>query len=199
MKNLTFDCISKDAKSFVITEGDSYVDTYPEFLKFFTNLKEITYHDLVISSHFVYGWMPTIIQLRIGEKKEVLGLLNEVKNGAELEIDQLEILKGTINNSMVGLSKLLHFINPKIYAIWDSRILRYITEHKSDSGISDPKNYLKYLCGIKEIKGHQNFPELHKLIQENFTYQIEPSRAIEIVMFEADRKNQAKIKGDNNA
>ncbi|HRL70351.1 MAG TPA: hypothetical protein PLT79_01470, partial [Flavobacterium sp.] len=42
----------------------------------------------------------------------------------------LEIVKKCINNSLVRISKLLHFINPSIYAIWVSRIFRYITRKK---------------------------------------------------------------------
>ena len=32
------------------------------------------------ASHFVYGWMPTILNLKLSKKEQVLGLLNKVKN-----------------------------------------------------------------------------------------------------------------------
>jgi hypothetical protein len=32
------------------------------------------------ASHFVYGWMPTILNLDLSKKEQVLGLLNKVKN-----------------------------------------------------------------------------------------------------------------------
>ena len=44
-------------------ENTYYFDSYFEFLKYFDELEKIDYHSLVISSHFTYGWIPTIITL----------------------------------------------------------------------------------------------------------------------------------------
>ncbi len=196
LKNLNFETILNDAKKFTLTENDSYIQTYPEFLEYFKNIKDggINKHHLIIASHFVYGWMPTIIQLKIENLGETLKLLNAVKSGHLLNEEELEILKKVINNSMVGLSKLLHFINPKDYAIWDSRIFRYLTEKKSDYGISNTKLYIQYLNGLKSIENHKDYNQLHNLIAQNFEYDIFPMRAIEITMFEADRKRQNRNK-----
>lgn len=190
MKNLNFETILKDAEKFVLTENDSYIQTYPEFLKYFANIDQIEEHHLVIASHFVYGWMPTIIQLNLKQKDKVLFLLNAVKNGHVLDKSELEILKKSINNSLVGLSKLLHFINPRDYAIWDSRIFRYLTEKKSSYGIDKPENYLEYLNGLKIIEENKDYGKLHNIIARNFDYEIHPNRAIEITMFETDRNRQ---------
>lgn len=193
LKNLNFETIFKDAEKFILTENDSYIHTYPEFLNYFEVIKagEINEHNLVIASHFVYGWMPTIIHLNLDEKEKVLSLLNAVKGRYILTISELEILKKAINNSLVGLSKLLHFINPRDYAIWDSRVFRYLTEKKSSYGIDKPKLYLDYLNGIKNIAENKDYGQLHDLISRNFDYEIYPTRAIEITLFEADRKRQS--------
>ncbi len=195
MKNLNLEKILSDAEQFSLTENDSYIKTYPEFLKYFEEIKpgEINEHNLVISSHFVYGWMPTIIHLRLDQKDNVLFLLNAVKDGHILDVAELEILKASINNSLVGLSKLLHFINPREYAIWDSRIFRYLTENKSSYGIDRPQLYLDYLKGIKKISQHKDYVKLHELISQNFKYKIHPTRVIEITMFETDRNLQNRI------
>ena len=192
MKNLNIETILKDAEKFTLAENDSYIQTYPEFLKYFEkiNAGEINEHNLIIASHFVYGWMPTIIHLDLEFKDKVLFLLNAVKSGYILDVNELEILKKTINNSLVGLSKLLHFINPRDYAIWDSRIFRYLTEKKSSSGIDRPLLYLDYLSGIKNISENKDYGKLHELISRNFDYEIYPTRVIEITMFETDRNKQ---------
>tara|TARA_R110002096_G_scaffold394203_1_gene589480 strand:- start:1366 stop:1971 length:606 start_codon:yes stop_codon:yes gene_type:complete len=189
LKNLNFETILKDAEKFTLTENDSYIQTYPEFLNYFRNIDagDINEHNLIIASHFVYGWMPTIIHLNLEQKGKVLFLLNAVKSGHILDTTELEILKFSINNSLVGLSKLLHFINPKDYAIWDSRIFRYLTEKKSSYGIDKPKLYLDYLSGIKNIAENEKYEKLHLLISRNFDYEIYPTRVIEITMFETDR------------
>ncbi|MCG1036874.1 hypothetical protein [Polaribacter sargassicola] len=196
MKNLNFETIFKDAEKFIRTENDSYIQTYTEFIKYFDkiNTGEINEHNLVIASHFVYGWMPTIIHLDLEQKDKVLFLLNAVKSGHILTVKELEILKKSINNSLVGVSKLLHFINPRDYAIWDSRIYRYLTEKKSSYGIDKPQLYLDFLNGIKNIAENKDYRKLHDLISRNFDYDIYPTRVIEITMFETDRNRQSRMK-----
>ena len=112
LKNLVFKNIYSESLKFKPPTEDSYIKTYPEFIQYFKNISNISKHDLVISSHFVYGWMPTIIELKFQDMEVVLNSLNKAKNGAMLTVGELELLKKTINNSLVGLSKLLHFINP---------------------------------------------------------------------------------------
>jgi len=187
--NLTYEKLKGDAERFSVGENDSYIKTYPEFLKYFTSLERIEIHHLIISSHFVYGWMPTIIHLEIRDIDQVLLLLNAVKSGQTLNKEEIEKLKSCINNSMVGLSKLLHFINPAEYAIWDSRIFKYITSKKSQYGIDKAENYLDYLGKMKEISNHEDYLFLHNMIEKHFNYSLTPMRAIEILMFETNRKN----------
>ena len=186
-KNLTFEKLWTDAQRFSIIGNNSYIETYPEFLKYFDSINLIEKHHLIISSHFVYGWMPTIIHINTKEIDKVLSLLNAVKAGHRLALEDLEILKTCINNSMVGLSKLLHFTNPEEYAIWDSRIYRYITGKKTQYGIDKTVNYSEYLRRIREISNHQDYPALHLMIEKHFCYLLTSMRAIEILIFEIER------------
>ncbi|WP_046745348.1 hypothetical protein [Kordia zhangzhouensis] len=192
MQNLTFENIYRDAKKLKLTENDSYIGSYTAFLNYFEELPKIEHKHLVISSHFVYGWMPTIIQLDTKNSGEVLKYLNAVKSNHRLKEDEINKIKECINNSMVGTSKLLHFINPHNYAIWDSRIFRYVTGKKSQYGIANPKNYLNYLEKMESISNDKNYFKIHDIVQKHFKYSITPMRAIEIVMFETDRERQRK-------
>jgi hypothetical protein len=192
-KNLYIEGLKKDAVNFTVAANDSYVEAYPEFLKYFESVNLIKKHHLYISSHFVYGWMPTIIHIDTKDLENVLNLLNAVRSGGELDLTELKILKSCINNSMVGLSKLLHFINPNYYAIWDSRIFRYITGNKSQYGIDKADNYLAYLKKMKELTKSKDFHELHAVIQKHFNYSITPLRAVEILMFETDRHRKLSV------
>jgi len=88
--------------------------------------KESFYQGLLM----IYGWMPTIpFQNKdftmIGELE--LSLLREAynhKDGLYFTKAEIEIIRPSINNSIIGLSKMLHFINKDNYAIWDSRIAK---------------------------------------------------------------------------
>ncbi|MDC0098077.1 hypothetical protein OAI37_05520 [Flavobacteriaceae bacterium] len=193
LKNLVFENILSESLKFTPPTEDSYIKTYPEFIKFFKNINSISKHDLVISSHFVYGWMPTIIELKFQDMEEVLKSLNKAKNGAILTIAELELLKNTINNSLVGLSKLLHFINPVDYAIWDSRIYRYSTDKKSSYGIGNTQLYLNFLSKLNEIESHVDFNEIKKNVSTHFDYVITSKRVIELLMFEADKRDNKKL------
>jgi len=193
LKNLVFDNILGESLKFTPPTEDSYIKTYPEFIQYFKNISNISKHNLVISSHFVYGWMPTIIELKVQDMEGVLKSLNKAKNGAMLTVGELELLKSTINNSLVGLSKLLHFINPADYAIWDSRIYRYTTDKKSSYGIGNTQLYLNYLSKLNEIESHVDFNEIKKNISAHFDYEITSKRVIELLMFEADKRDNKKL------
>ncbi len=187
MKNLNFEKIKSDAQKLILADSNSYIKSYPEFLKYFESIDQIKQHHLVIASHFVYGWMPTILRLDIKNADRVIPLLNNVKNGHLLDKAKLEIIKSCVNNSLVGTSKLLHFINPNKYAIWDSRIFRYCTGKRSQYGIGEPATYLAYLEKLQEIERTKDYSVLHSTISKHFNYPITPMRAIEIVMFETDK------------
>ena len=107
MKNLNFETILEDAEKFVLRENDSYIRTYPEFLKYFANIDQIEEHNLVIASHFVYGWMPTIIKLNLEQIDKILFLLNAAKNGLVLDKSELELLKKSINKSIIPFSSMI--------------------------------------------------------------------------------------------
>ena len=192
--NLNFKTLKSDAENFRIPPYDSYIESYPEFLQYFENITSIEKHHLIISSHFAYGWMPTILNLETKEIDRILSLLNAVKAGHLLDLEEIKTLKNCINNSLVGLSKLLHFINPGNYAIWDSRIFRYLTGKKSPYGIDQPELYLQYLQGLNEIFENKNYIELHSIIEGKFDCQLTPMRAIEILMFETDKVRKSSLK-----
>ena len=178
----------KDYNNINIFTNDSYFQSYPYFISYFENICQINKNNLIIGGHFVYGWMPTVLSLNLEQVNQVLWLLNAAKDGYILEEKELEIIKKCINNSMVWASKLLHFINPRDYAIWDSRIYRYISWKSTSYGIDKTHLYLEYNEEIKKISQHEHGIYLYEKISEMVPYKITPLRAIEILMFESDRQ-----------
>ncbi|PKP33547.1 MAG: hypothetical protein CVT99_00960 [Bacteroidetes bacterium HGW-Bacteroidetes-16] len=193
-KNLSFEKFKADVYTFSISENESYIDSYAHFIQYFAALPEIKKHHLIIASHFVYGWMPTVLHLNTKDIDKVLVLLNKAKKGHLINEDELQVLKMCVNNSIVGASKLLHFINPAIYAIFDSRVYRYLTNNKSSYGIDKPATYLAYLKTLLSISEHEAFAEIHALIESHFKSKLTPNRAIELVMFETDRREHQPFK-----
>ena len=180
----TFLQLTNIANNFKSTE-ENYLLSYPYFLNYFQNLESINLENLVIGISFTYSWMPTILKaLNLKNTEEVLFILNEVKKGKLIDEQQLTTLKTTFNNSLVGTSKLLHFINPKQYAIWDSRVFRFLNNvepHKYR--LEKPRAYIEYLNLIEELKNEKAFTAFFELMKQKVGYDITEYRALELAFF----------------
>ena len=180
----TFLQLTNIANNFKSTE-ENYLLSYPYFLNYFQNLESINLENLVIGISFTYSWMPTILKaLNLKNTEEVLFILNEVKKGKLIDEQQLTTLKTTFNNSLVGTSKLLHFINPKQYAIWDSRVFRFLNNvepHKYR--LEKPRAYIEYLKLIVELKNEKAFTAFFELMKQKVGYDITEYRALELAFF----------------
>jgi len=153
---------------------------------YFKGLEAITDHHFVIGMHFTYGWMPTILELKKPHENLscAVDILNDVKRGKMIGIQDLILLRDTINNSLVGTSKLLHFINPDLYAIWDSRVYNYITGHTPHQyQIRNPANYVAYLADCGQLTQDPGFPPIHASMNQKIGYKVTAYRAVELVMF----------------
>lgn len=89
-------------------------------------------NQLLAAAFAVYGWMPTILK-RIGNVSQLSRLALELE-GLPFSEARPIVWRATtfdsgspflcLNNSVVGTSKLLHFLLPNLFPIWDSRISR---------------------------------------------------------------------------
>ncbi|MCG9972759.1 hypothetical protein [Christiangramia crocea] len=185
MRQLKIENLKKEIESFKVDEKNSYLNSYQEFIEYFDEVSKIEKHHLIISSHFVYGWMPTILKLKLTNLDEILLILNKAKTDKVLNTEELEKLRFSINNSLVGASKLLHFINPGIYPIWDSKIFKYWSGNKSIYGIQKPENYLEFTNQVNNTIQHTDFTEIHKKINNLLNYNVSPVRALELLIFQS--------------
>lgn len=181
--NISIDKFFRDGTNFEVKRKSDYL-SYPEFLKYFSNLKTITRHNLIIGINFTYGWMPTIFDFRSDNFDKAIEILNEAKNGNNLDVDNLVLLKGLLNNSLVGTTKLLHFINPDNFAIWDSRVYRYLTNQEPyDNRIGNCNAYLDYLAFCDYLTKQKEFSSLKKNIEKQVGYPMTAFRVTELVMY----------------
>ncbi len=98
--------------------------------------------------------------------------------------EQISNLKCLVNNSVVGASKLLHLVAPDRYAIWDSKVFRFVHEQRSfGHRVNNVKNYRDYLDELAKIKKRAGFEGFHKSVEKKVGYPISDLRAIELVMF----------------
>jgi hypothetical protein len=188
--NLTIDKIKTDSDKFNIDRISDHT-SYREFVAYFNSLKELNIHNMIIGINFVYGWMPTIFEFKKDDDKtfnDALQLLNKVKNEIILNAEELELLKSLFNNSLVGTSKLLHFICPELYPIWDSRVYFYLTGNNAYAhAIGNCETYLQYQNLCRELVKHPDYDYIHKQIENHIKYGITRLRSIELIMYSAGK------------
>lgn len=164
-----------------------YIDTYTA-LKTFTSK---TFDELSIEkdvciafAHMVYGWMPTILNEANGEIgawtkddwEKIKVCLEKAKSGEILGINELKNVMVLTNNSIVGTSKLLHFINPHVYPIYDSRVFHAIRKLTGDkkatensSTVNDENKYIAYLKWVHRVINEDvsSLLKMKKLLKEH--------------------------------
>ena len=89
--------------------------------------------------------MPTILNFKSTEFERAVEIINKAKKPERITDDEILILKRLINNSLVGVSKLLHFINPNVYAIWDSRVCNFLTGRSHQQKVENTSLFWSYL------------------------------------------------------
>jgi hypothetical protein len=172
----------------------SYATSYVYLLEALAG-RQMTTSGYVAAAHMVYGWMPTVLTLKTKSPDEPFLLeatiLERVRNGADVTDAELEILKSSINNSIVGLSKLLHFLCPTRYAIWDSKVYLFMksearpnwsakVDHQDVNKISRFKHYM---TGLKRLVEEPAFQSVHTHVNETFGYEVSALRAAEVLMY----------------
>lgn len=134
--------IIEDEKRVTFESDDTFLRSYPEFISYFQGIRHIERHHLIIAANFTYGWMPTMLRFKSRDFETAVEVLNQAKQGQLVDENELGCFVKLINNSLVGASKLLHFANPELYSIWDSRVYRYLFGNVSLLQLNKPRNYL---------------------------------------------------------
>ena len=134
-------------------KADPYSVAYGSLLPHFDKLSAVTWDDAVVGLHIVYGWMPTIPRLagimQWDQKRKTLlaATLTGAITGKGPTDAELGGLMAFSNNSMIGASKILHFLNPSRLPIWDSRVAK--------SFFNRPKVYDQQVNKVEKWKSYQ--------------------------------------------
>lgn len=171
-----------------ILADDSYVVSYPYLLEYFSSKSSLAAGDVVCGAHMVYGWMPTILELYPEQGKcdldTAVQTLAKAKAGEALSDDEIEALAALVNKSLVGASKLLHFVAPNNFPIWDSKVYTFVHEKRPHHyRVNSVKAYRQYIELLKGLAVSAEFPKFHASIQKKLGYNVSPLRALELAMF----------------
>lgn len=164
--------------------ADFYLRSYPALLEIVHNKTLDVETRMIQLACATYGWMPTIPKNVFHEFQ--MDMFAAVKTHEEALRYITEMAKPIVNNSWVGTSKVLHFINPSHFPIWDSRITQSLCE-KDDKTINanNKSRYLKYCELVHEWD--EESPDygapLAKAIEAQYKYRPTNLRCIELVLF----------------
>lgn len=170
-----------------IRSDDSYVMSYQHLLSYFAK-DSFDAADVVRGAHMAYGWMPTILELYPGAPNlgldQAADLLTQARRSGTLSNKELTALACLVNNSLVGVSKLLHFAAPTHFAIWDSRVYAFVFEEKPHNyRLNQVEKYRHYLNRLAELQSHPRFDSFHRSVNAKVGYEVTKLRALELVMF----------------
>lgn len=163
---------------------DKFNLSYRHFLRYFASLEKITEHELIIGANFTYGWMPTILNFKSDKIEHAARILNKAKS-TTVRIDDNELLdlKALVNNSLVGTSKLLHFVNPEIYGIWDSRVYSFFTGRANYQDLHRAELFWSYLDICNTVIEHNTFDTIHNSYLARLGFNISRIRTVEQILF----------------
>ncbi|WP_445354868.1 hypothetical protein ACJJI5_18345 [Microbulbifer sp. EKSA008] len=173
----------------------TYISTYPDILSYANSATPIGPTEFRRLSLMVYGWMPRVLRLDPASFTNAVAAANCASNATQHDYQSINIQAiASCMRSLVGASKLLHFINPNIYAIWDSKIQSFRGLQNSDNSMNKIDNYLGYLDDVHQIASDSSFPAYFKKYNQLHLarlsasgiekYEVGPLRSIEGAAFE---------------
>lgn len=191
--------------SFDVPKSDRpLMECYPALVTFFDRNERFSADDFVCAAHLVYAWMPRILRLHRSTNEDFERGAETVRRArAEGVIGDPDLtwLVESLDNSLVAVSKLLHFARPDRFAIWDSRVHHFLRKASRTllpdcvpQTWRDPRKlatYRAYLALLDGLTAADEFAQLHQRVTDALGHRVTPYRAAELVMYRhgADHMN----------
>ncbi|MDG2271984.1 MAG: hypothetical protein P8L39_06765 [Halioglobus sp.] len=148
------------ANNQIVTDlrSHTYLSSYPDILAFAGGGAAITPSNFRQISLMVYGWMPRVLRLNPIHFQNAVNAAARALTATTLNYQTVPIQHiADCMHSLVGASKLLHFINPHVFAIWDSRIQAFRNLPNDNNAMSNIENYYAYMDEVHNIVADPNF------------------------------------------
>lgn len=166
-----------------IDPNNNYIRSYPELLDASKCLvQRFNEKSVPMVAYLVYGWMPKILSYSrdtYQDDKIFQAVFARTEKDALQVLDSIEY--PPTNNAWVGMSKTLHFLNPEVFPIWDSKVAKVLGVPTTQMGKKEVyKNYLSFILQNTDSP----FVDVVTTEFERVTgYQITKVRAVEFVLF----------------
>ena len=165
-----------------IDASEQYLRTYPKLLRSTAILaKEMGEDALSAIAHMAYGWMPTILKKFSDSEPDIVGPATGCRSFEEASALIQSLDDSPINNSWVGMSKVLHFINPEVFPIWDSRVAKHFDLKITQ--VNKKNNFLEYLTFVEENRKSDAVKRVQEAFVKETGYSVSDVRACEFILF----------------
>lgn len=172
--------IIEQSKTLVEFAPQTIHASYKLFLDYFDG--ELFDSKVLAGAYMVYGWMPTMLRLK-GPRESIFELARAGRD-CSVDISKLESCARTLNNSLVGTSKLLHFIAPNSYPIWDSRVYRALfSQNPHPYRVENASVYMDYLSWVVQMEGEEGFESLKSRFEAEAGYSVTSKRVVEATLY----------------
>lgn len=148
----------------------------------------------------VYGWMPRALQIDSSRLDAAADDLERVAGAVRYHEVNIRALTDCLH-SVVGASKLAHFVNPGVFPIWDRKVegFRIGKREPSHYHMGKLSNYERYCREILELTAERDFPDFASRMDEALrarlavlgisAYSVSALRSIDIAIFETVSAN----------
>jgi hypothetical protein len=166
-----------------IDGSEQYIRTYPQLLRSTALLaKQMGEFALPAIAHMAYGWMPTILKKFRESKPDIVGPATRCRSFEDASALIQSLDDSPINNSWVGLSKVLHFVNPDFFPIWDSRVATHFSL-KNAYQVNNRNHFLEYLTFVEKNRKCDAVKRVQKAFAKEAGYEVTEVRACEFILF----------------
>lgn len=181
--------IQRAASRLKVPGNDRYLNHYPLLLKGIADLMPLDIPKLSLAGSAVFSWMPTQMNLDHRGLNESLNVINNLPE-QPLSQKSLELLASTFatigGKSVVAASKVLHFVYPREFPIFDRIIAQKIGIAANGGEAAD--NYLNYREVLSELLQKDDAVSAcnevrHRLSASGYFHDISDMRAVELVLF----------------
>lgn len=177
-------------------QAATYLRTYPVILKAAEQSPREPLALLCQLATMAYGWMPRVARIDREHLKPATAALKKAMRVSAPHED-IAIIRNVAAclHSVVGASKLLHFLMPDDFPIWDSKVARVWSNQNLKTGaMTDPKNYVKYAREVHKLSKRSEFPSFKSDFEDAYAarlkrlgiphYGLTDVRTIEAAAFE---------------
>lgn len=188
----------------------TYIYSYPRLLAHFSEFSSDKHSPsykenlLIQGILMIYGWMPRIPRLDFNEEvnstdcskiKENVDFLSRFNHKSKDEVylilsendSRIRDLKNFVDNSLSAVSKILHFIRPEDFLIWDSKIQKVLGTKNSYKGKDDISKYIQYNSEFKILRetceSNDRIMSILEKAEHIFHYKISFARLIELSLY----------------